>query len=205
MAKQLSFLILEDHSLVLNAFRNILLTEYVGCQVDCYKTVEDLMDKVIDFDDYDLLISDIQLEHSTSHELLKKVKRESSLPILIVSMHNSYRAIIEMQEIGVDGYILKDDADHFKSAIDEILLGNRFYSPKVQRTLDSVGTEVVRLSKRQMDVLKYWEMNFTNEKIAKELFISVETVKSHKRSIRLITQKHDLGDVLEFLRSNKVI
>lgn len=205
MEKQLSFLILEDHSLVMNAIKSLVSEKYSGSSIKGFKSIEALKAAITNFDSFDLMISDLQLEHTTANDFLAELKSNNMTPILVVSMHNSYRTIMEVIDLGIDGYILKDDADYFHEAINEILNGGTYFSPKIKKTIETVAAQKMTLSKRQLDVLKLWEMHYSNADIANKLFVSIETVKSHKRNIRTITNKNHLNEIVEMLKQEKII
>lgn len=205
MEKQLSFLILEDHSLVMNAIKSIVSEKHHNARIEGFKSIESLKAAITNFDVFDLIISDLQLEFTEANDFLSELKADYSTPILVVSMHNSYRTITEVMEIGVDGYILKDDADYFHEAIETLLQGGTYFSPKVKKTIDSVEAQNMTLSKRQLDVLKLWQMHYSNAEIAEKLFVSIETIKSHKRNIRTITNQNGLNEIVEILKKGKII
>lgn len=205
MSKQLSFIILEDHSLVLNAFKSLIKEMYADSQVACFKSIAEIENSNINFNSFDLFISDLNLHENTANDFLGKVKKEFEIPILVVSMENSYIAITDVQEKGVNGFLLKDDFDVFPEAIEKVRNGATFYSPKVQKTLDSVNASEKPLTKRQLDVLKHWNQSKSNADIADVLNVSVETVKSHKKNIREILGLKNVYDINQFLIQKNII
>ena len=91
---------------------------------------------------------------------------------------------------GADGYLLKDaEPDELRRAINLVAGGKSVLSPEVtSRVLKAVSSSHgippdVALSKREMDVLKCLAKGMTSAQIAKDLFISENTVKTHVRHI----------------------
>ena len=105
---------------------------------------------------------------------------------MVVSVHEDSKLVFEALCAGASGYLTKD-TDHIRllNAIDEVLSGGAPMSSKIaslvvksfQRNLNSP------LSDRETDVLTLLAKGKTYHSIADELFISVETVKTHIRNI----------------------
>nr|WP_227993790.1 helix-turn-helix transcriptional regulator [Pseudactinotalea sp. HY160] len=64
---------------------------------------------------------------------------------------------------------------------------------------------MVRLSPRELDVLRQWSQDHTVAEIADRLFVSVNSVKSHLRSIYKKLNVTGRGDALERARQLALI
>ena len=96
---------------------------------------------------------------------------------------------------GAAGYLLKGGAvPELQEAIDQVMAGERYLSPAVR---DSIETgyaytdkrpdgEYVGLTEREREIIRLIAMEKTNGEIAATLFISEDTVKTHRK--RLMTK-----------------
>lgn len=91
------------------------------------------------------------------------------------------------EELGVDGYVLKEAvAEDILYAIESIGRGKKYYDPGVVSYLKKsrIDNDLTRtLTDREKDVLRELGKGLSNEEIAKQLFISSNTVKKHISSI----------------------
>ncbi|MCX5890130.1 MAG: response regulator transcription factor [Deltaproteobacteria bacterium] len=78
----------------------------------------------------DLVVCDIAMPRLRGLEACLRVKkRYPHIKVLILSMHKSREYLAQAKAAGVDGYLLKDDADTaLYTAIQEIRHGNTFFS-----------------------------------------------------------------------------
>ena len=111
-------------------------------------------------------------------------------------MHDEEAFITSMMENGASGYLLKSsDRNELCTAIKEVHSGGTYFGKKVTDTLinaainkrtQSTNTpteEDFELSEREMDVLQLIAEEFTTNEIAEKLFISTNTVQTHRRNI----------------------
>lgn len=77
-----------------------------------------------------LVVCDIAMPRLRGLEACIRVKKMyPHIKVLILSMHKSKEYLMRAKEAGVDGYVLKEDADTaLHTAIQEILRGKKFFS-----------------------------------------------------------------------------
>lgn len=86
------------------------------------------------------------------------------------------------QDAGVSGVILKSSpADRLVQSIERIVAGERLGLGHVTRSPRTEQNE--ELSTREREVLALLALGYTNRQIATELYLSVDTVKSHMRRL----------------------
>lgn len=144
----------------------------------------------------DLLITDITMPKLSGLELAQQVQRLApKTKVLIFTMHENEDYILRAFESGALGYLLKDaEREDIFKAVDAVAIGQRYYGERASQLMmqgiiknargegnDSGNTS--RLSKRELEVLKYVVEGHTSGQIAKSLFISARTVDSHRTNI----------------------
>ncbi|MCX5891990.1 MAG: response regulator transcription factor [Deltaproteobacteria bacterium] len=79
----------------------------------------------------DLVICDIAMPRLRGLEAAQRVKNlYPDIKVLMLSMHRSREYLNQAMAAGVDGYVLKEDADTaLTTAIEEVRRGNTYFSP----------------------------------------------------------------------------
>jgi DNA-binding NarL/FixJ family response regulator len=139
----------------------------------------------------DLILMDVVMPGESGLEGLPRLLHEHpDVKVLILSMQDDPRYLREAFAAGASGYVLKEAADtEVVTAIREVAAGNRYVHPELGARLIAAEAEAVRqaeedpLSDREREVLRLLALGFTNQEIAKQLFISVRTAETHRAHI----------------------
>ncbi|MFZ2509976.1 MAG: response regulator transcription factor [Gordonia sp. (in: high G+C Gram-positive bacteria)] len=101
--------------------------------------------------------------------------------VLILTTYASDADIVRAVDAGATGYLLKDTApDTLVTAIRSAAAGEMVLAPPIAaRLLDRMAAPTQALTVRELDVLEQVAFGGSNREIAKRLFISEATVKSH--------------------------
>ncbi len=120
----------DDHVLVRRGIKKIIeesnRMKVIGEAGDGQELL-DLIEKI----EPDLIVCDIAMPRLRGLEACSRVKQlYPHIKVLILSMHKSREYLRQAQAVGVEGYVLKDDADStLHTAIQEIRSGKNYYSP----------------------------------------------------------------------------
>ncbi|XOV69186.1 MAG: response regulator [Fluviicola sp.] len=137
-----------------------------------------------------VVLMDISMKDTDGIEVTRKLRNgNSSVKILAVSMHNEPEYIKSMLDNGANGYILKSTGrNEMIAAIKAVHEGATFLSNEVsQNLLKGLNTPQtqsnIRLTPREIEVMKMIAEEYTNQEIADALFISTRTVDTHRRNL----------------------
>ncbi len=180
----MDILILDDHSLFSQGLGKIIKEHYKDLNCQYFTTIFDLSKQKLDFNSFDLIVSDIELPGEDVFDFLSEIKSDyPRLPVLIVSMHNKLSVLRRCKELGIEGYILKDDHELVITAMEQILGGKEYYSEKVLETLSILTEKEKLLTPREEKIIYMLARAKDNHEIADKLSISYNTVKTHRKNI----------------------
>jgi len=138
----------------------------------------------------DVVLLDVNMPVMGGVEMVEALQENDRPRILMLTISKHDEDLFGAIAAGADGYLLKDaEPDELRRAINLVAEGKSVLSPEVtSRVLKAVSSSHgippdVALSKREMDVLKCLAQGMTSAQIAKNLFISENTVKTHVRHI----------------------
>jgi len=179
-------IIIEDNTPVMEDFRDILnMTdryEVVNAYDNCEKAIRKLA-----VDKPDIVLMDIELPGMDGIEGTRKIRQQ--LPdciVLIITVYEESEKVFNSLCAGAVGYIVKNtDMENLVATIDEAVSGGAPMSLSIARMVVQSfrKQEDSPLSARELQVLKGISEGKTHTRIAEELFISRETVKSHIKNI----------------------
>lgn len=142
-----------------------------------------------------LVLMDINMPIMNGVEtLLWITKNCPSIKVLAISMYNDEMNIIRMIRLGASGYLLKDsEPNELKLAIETIVDKGFYYSDLVNQKLLSaiseanskqrVITQLIELSLRETEFLKYVCTELTYKEIADKMTLSPRTVDGYREEL----------------------
>ena len=110
---------------------------------------------------------------------------------VILTMYDDRAYLERALELGVRGYLLKDDAhDELVRCVEQVAKGERYISPNIGRDrklvlpdLDRASALIAQLTPGQRQVLRLLTDDKTSKDIAQELGLSYRTVQNHRAHI----------------------
>jgi DNA-binding NarL/FixJ family response regulator len=213
-------LIVDDHALfrrgldiILNAEPDI---EIVGEASDGAEAVEKAAESLPD-----VVLMDVRMPRSSGIEACRAIKSVSpSAKIIILTISDEEEDLFEAIRAGASGYLLKDiPLDEVAEAVRAVHGGQSLINPSMAGKLLTEFAALARrdghersqqlpapkLTDREMQVLKLVARGMNNRDIAKELFISDNTVKNHVRNILEKLQIHSRMEAVMVAVREKLI
>jgi DNA-binding NarL/FixJ family response regulator len=186
-----------------------LIGQAEGCTVvSHYGSAEEALKK-LEKDDPDVLLVDVELPGLSGIEALPKFKR--LLPdthILILTVYEQDTLIFRALGNGASGYLTKDTPpERIVSAIREVVEGGGPMSAHIARMVISSfqRSSESPLTRRETEILEHISTGKSRKRIADELYIDLETVKSHIKNIYHKLDVHSKADAIKTARDNKFI
>ncbi len=207
-AHNIRIVIIEDDEIIRDGY-TLLIGRVEGYEVVNNYANFDAAAKTITDDSPDVILLDIELPGTNGIEAIPRLKK--MLPhahILILTVYESEKLIFEALANGASGYLTKNTAAaKIVESIKEVKDGGgpmsvniaRMVIKSFQRNPDSP------LSKRETQILELIVDGKSRSQIAKELFIDLETVRSHIKNIYLKLDVNSRADAIKTAKENKLI
>ncbi|CAN5529276.1 response regulator transcription factor [soil metagenome] len=153
----------------------------------------------------DIVMMDIQMPRKDGFQTAVELARDfPNVKILILTMHSERVFIEKMYRLGVKGYILKSSGrDEILEAIRKIASGHKFFSDSVtlamleNKKADGFGS-VSSLTKREVEILDLIAQGNNNPAIAAKLFLSVDTIKTHRKNLMKKLKINNTASLVKF-------
>lgn len=168
---------------------------------------------------WDLVLMDLDLPQLGGVECTRRMKMlHPELTVVVLTVLDQEAAILEAICAGADGYLVKHTpADQILSRLREVMDGGSPLSAGVARTVLDLVREIgprvpgrqpapgLTLTAREQDVLRCLVQGMTYASAGAHLDISVDTIRSHVRSIYAKLQVHSVaGAVSRALRERLI-
>jgi len=184
-------LIADDHQMFVDGLKSLLVEEKEMCVVGEASNGYEVLE-ICEHEQVDIVIMDINMPLMDGIQTSKKLsKTHPSVKILGLSMYNDKDYITDILKAGARGYVLKNTGkDSLMNAIATLQSGSTYLSEEVSKTLLSsfmksqTGDQLIeKLSDREREVLDCIASGLTTHEIADKLFISKNTVETHRKNL----------------------
>ena len=176
-----SCLIVDEHPVVRQGVRALLESTWPQASVS---DAEDLDGAVANgHGKLDVVIVDPWRAGADVGELVKRLTKALSAPIIVFTADGGARLLSEALKAGVKGYVRKDSpSSDLVRAIEAARSGEFYVDPGLSSTI--VLEEGDRtLSARQRQILQMLADGMQTDAVAKDLGLSTETVRTHTKRI----------------------
>lgn len=171
----------------------------------CFETARQHLVK----DNPDVILLDIQLPGMNGIDAIPVIKKMlSHTYVIILTVFEVEKTILDALANGASGYFTKNTPSaKIIDAIKEVMLGGGPMSPNVARTvIKSLQKNLDSpLTKREAQILDLISKGQDRSQIANELFIEVETVKTHVKNIYIKLNVNSKADAIKIAKANRLI
>ena len=176
-----SIVLVDDHPVVRDGLRGMLESVgdfvIVGEASDGPAAVE-----LVGRTDPDVVLMDLRMPGGGGVDAITElVRRRIRGHVLVLTTYDTDRDIMAALDAGATGYLLKDARrDELFAAVRAAARGESVLSPSVAtRVVSRVRSGSAELSDREAEVLRLVARGRSNREIARTLFVSEATVKTH--------------------------
>ena len=208
MERNIRIVMIEDDEIIREGYA-LLISQVEGYSVvKSYASFDDAVKTIAD-DAPDVILLDIELPGTSGIAPIPKLKK--MLPgahILILTVYESEKQIFESLANGASGYLTKNTpAAKIIESIKEVREGGGPMSVNIARMVikSFQRNQESPLSKRETQILEQIADGKSRSQIAKDLFIDLETVRSHIKNIYLKLDVNSRADAIRLAKENKLI
>lgn len=176
---QFNILIVEDEALVAAMIKEALSGSKFVVRAIAFNKAS--AEKYLASEPIDAALLDINLEgHFEGIELGRQIRDQHHIPFLYITAHADDQTLHNAKLTQPSGYIIKPFTERDLLAGLEIALYNFHQRHNSSKDLSAINQRLKEpLSARELDVLRLIFEGRTNQQMGDELFVSVNTIKTH--------------------------
>jgi len=185
----------EDRFIVMGDFEN------------CTRVIEHIEDLKPD-----VILMDIDMPVLTGIEAVKLIRQTNKrVHIIMLTVFDDNTHVLDAICAGASGYLLKKSIpEKLVTSIDEVLAGGAPMSPSIAKMViasmhQHKDAEYYNLTSREKEVLQLLAKGNSFKMMASELFISIDTVRSHIKKIYEKLQVHSQTEAVSKAYNEKLI
>ena len=165
----------------------------------------------------DVVLLDVRMPRTSGIEACVAIKEAvPAAKILMLTVSDEEADLYEAVKSGASGYLLKDSSiEEVAQAVRVVNDGQSLISPSMAVKLidefkqmsrpERSHVSSLRLTDRELEVLRLVAKGLNNREIAKELFISENTVKNHVRNLLEKLQLHSRMEAVMYAVREKLL
>ncbi|MBC8984198.1 response regulator transcription factor [Pedobacter sp. N36a] len=214
----LQVLLVEDHNIVRNGIKMLLETDKgINVVAEAENGIEALA-FLATGKKVDIILADINMPELDGMMLLKEIKDKgfSSLMVML-SMHDNEKYVVQAFEAGAMGYLLKNvSAEELIFSLKHVNSGGKYLcSELAMRMLEKCSQNATRgmeypevshdFSEREIEILTLIAEGLTNSEISEKLFISKRTVEGHRQGLIEKTGSRNTAALIHYAILNGLI
>lgn len=182
--------VVDDDQIVAISLKTILEADEEIDVVACGNDGEDAI-MLYEREKPDILLMDIQMKSvsglSAAEEIMKK---DSDAKILLLTTFSDDEYIVKALDIGVKGYILKQDLDGIVPAVKAVFRGQSVFGGEIVSKIPVLSSAKAEfdfaaydIGQKEQEVMAQVALGKSNREIAETLFLSEGTVRNYISSV----------------------
>jgi len=200
-----NILIVEDHELTRFGLKTTFEgVEFIGAVFEAEHAAKAI--DIVNNNKIDLIIMDLGLPNMNGIEATKKIRvKNKDVKIIILTSHDDEKEVLDSLKAGANAYCSKEiNPSRLVEVVHSVLDGASWFDPTIAHVVlkaavnSNITGDLVKgeynLTSRETQILKLITEGYSNNEIAKELFVSINTTKAHVASI---LQKLEVDDRLQ--------
>lgn len=208
MEKEILVALIEDDATIREGYAYLIGQAEGFTVVGAYGSIEDALKKIGNHPP-DVLLLDVELPGVSGIEALPKLKKVlPDTQILILTVYEEESLIFRALGNGASGYLTKNTpANKIMEAIREVMSGGGPMSAHIAKMVISSfkRSDTSPLTRRETEILEQIATGKSRKRIADELYIDLETVKSHIKNIYHKLDVHSKADAIKTAKEQKFI
>lgn len=184
----MKILIIEDHQIYANGLKEVISKKYPESEIVFASNYHEVLDS-LNQNRYAVIFLDINLNGTDMMKRLETLNvNKHDAKIIILSSYFNPQLVNKAKTQGINAYLFKNSSESdIYFAMESVLVRDEFFVSGNQsnKSIDSYDTfrDLDKLSNREIEIIKLLATGNTNSSVAEQLFISVNTVHTHRKNI----------------------
>jgi DNA-binding NarL/FixJ family response regulator len=201
--------IVDDHLVVIEGVKSVLQNEK-DIEIIGFATSAEKCLLFFEIHATDVILMDINLPDLDGIELCKMITNKyPKIKIIALSTFDQGTYVKKMMESGANGYLLKNSSkQEIIEAIKTVYSGGTYLCFEAGRALKQSNEEqnkLPSLTKREKEVLLKISEGYTNAQISEMLFISIDTVDSHRKNLHSKLNVKNTAMLIKYAIENNML
>jgi DNA-binding NarL/FixJ family response regulator len=202
--------IADDHPVIIDGIKTILDQQEEIVLLDTVHDGNSLIES-IQKEAPDIILMDINMPGMNGIEATSKIRKEyPEVRVLAFSQYKEKRFVKQILKSGASGYLLKNSAgNELVKAIQMVMDGGMYLSADLPGIFDDKPKRSDRLfpdlTPREIDVLKCICEEKNTQEIADTLFISANTVETHRANLLLKVGAKNTAGLVKWAVENEIV
>ncbi|MDE5881820.1 MAG: response regulator transcription factor [Muribaculaceae bacterium] len=181
---KMKFAVVDDHPLIREGMIAVLLRGG-ATDIEQFSNATELIQKLDSGNKFDFFILDLELPDLDGFVLIEMIRaRNPQAKIIVSTVHDEIWTLRKLLSRDVNAIIYKSGSgNEITNAIHSILDGNNYYCDEVKSVMNTVDDKLIHPSSRELEVLLQIAQGKTSREIAGALFVSVNTVETHRKAL----------------------
>lgn len=179
--------ICDDHPLIVEGIKNFI-SKIKDIDIVCTSSTKEQLILLLKNNEIDIVLLDIQLTKDSGVDICKEIKAKfPKTKVIGLSNIDESHIILKMIQNGASGYLIKHASlSEIEKAIRCVYTGEAYYCNEAQLALFQYSQNVGSIpptTSREKEILALLAQGLNSAEIATQLFISSQTVDSHRKNL----------------------
>jgi DNA-binding NarL/FixJ family response regulator len=203
--------IIDNHPLILEGLYSLLGSEKDIAIIGHARNGNDCLTFLQSHNTVDIILMDVDLPDMDGIDLCATIRMEyPDIMIIGLSSLSEGKYVTGLIENGASGYVLNNvDREELLNAINMVYAGDTYFSKEaklaIQNERNSSKHHFPHLTRREKEVLFLIAEGNTNPEIAEQLFISADTVNSHRKNLLAKLEVKNTAMLIRYAINNKLL
>jgi DNA-binding NarL/FixJ family response regulator len=203
-SRELTIYIADDHAIVVDGLKEILKSRKTWVVKGVAHDGEQLIN-LVKKQRPDVVILDINMPRINGIECARWIKEnQPTTRVIVLTMYPEKIYVDQLLKAGADGCLLKSrGSSDLLEAIERVSEGKSYFD-WITDFKNEQDSKDYKLSDREIQIIKLIITGDSSSVIAEALFISEETVKTHRKNIFKKLKIHHVTELMTFALNNGI-
>jgi len=198
----MKILVADDHEIIASGIRSFLTDKLGALEVKSAVNLAQLK-QILAKEKFDILLQDIRFGNDDGRTFLSEIRKmHPDLLIVALSSHTDEFTVKSALAAGCSGYVSKSSPlEEILEAIQAITKGKQFVSKDIRDAmltdLMNGESDKIKLTKRELEVLKAIQDELSTREIAEKLFLSEKTIEGYRSNLFLKFQVKNVAGLVK--------